>query len=211
MTLGEMARLHVADEGLEVDLRIAPVEGWTRSMLWPETGLEWIAPSPNLPDFASAQWYPGPCLLEFSGVSVGRGTQAPFAIVGAPWLNSLQLLEAAMAWPAEAGENFDLEAIEFAPTRATHEGEPCYGVRLRSKAPADSDYKTVALGIALLATLHRIHPAELDENGVRKALQLLGSRAVLDCILQGDIAEAIRLAAHDAEQFAVRRAPFLLY
>src|SRR5690606_2200786 len=88
LTMGELALLFKSDAQLDVELHIAQVLGWQRSMLWPQTGLEWPVPSPNLPDFQSALWYPGTCLLEFSGLSVGRGTETPFQIVGAPWMNA---------------------------------------------------------------------------------------------------------------------------
>ena len=75
LTLGEIALLHCSRENLNVELRIAPIFDWKRALRWNQTGLNWIAPSPNLPDFRSADWYPATCLLEFSGVSVGRGNR----------------------------------------------------------------------------------------------------------------------------------------
>jgi beta-N-acetylhexosaminidase len=151
LTLGEIAQWHRTQTALNLDLRIVTVRGWKRDLRWPATELEWIAPSPNLPNYASAAWYPSTCLLEFSGVSVGRGTEAPFQIVGAPWLNAQRVLDAAVSWSDEVRDSVTLEAIDFTPSRPLFEGEACHGVRLR--AERIEDVPLTALGLALLETI----------------------------------------------------------
>lgn len=86
MTLGELARFANGELGIGADLVVVPVQGWQRCTWFDETGLPWIRPSPNLPDLASVAWYPGTVLFEATNLSVGRGTDAPFRQVGAPWL-----------------------------------------------------------------------------------------------------------------------------
>jgi uncharacterized protein YbbC (DUF1343 family) len=103
-------------------------------MLWPDTGLPWSAPSPNLPDFEAAAWVPATCLLEFSQVSVGRGTSAPFRIVGAPWLDAARVIEDMAAWPASLRDGIHCQAIDFVPARAIFAGQACQGIRLRKNA-----------------------------------------------------------------------------
>ena len=84
MTVGELARLYVGEFGIDVELHVVPVDGWRRDMPFDETGLPWVAPSPNIPDLASALAYPGTCLFEGTPLSVGRGTERAFQWVGAP-------------------------------------------------------------------------------------------------------------------------------
>jgi uncharacterized protein YbbC (DUF1343 family) len=88
MTMGELLRLANAELGIGADLVVVPVRGWRRCMWFDQTGLPWIPPSPNLPDLESVAWYPGTVLFEATGLSVGRGTDAPFRQIGAPWLDA---------------------------------------------------------------------------------------------------------------------------
>ena len=86
MTLGELARLANRELDLGTELRVVPAAGWSRSMTQDETGLPFVPPSPNLRDLESLFHYPGSCLFEGTALSVGRGTDAPFLLLGAPWL-----------------------------------------------------------------------------------------------------------------------------
>jgi uncharacterized protein YbbC (DUF1343 family) len=210
LTLGELALLFCSDAHLKMELHVAKMRGWTREMLWPQTGLQWPIPSPNLPDFQSALWYPGICLLEFSGVSVGRGSHAPFQIVGAPWLDAQGVLRALEHEPVFA-QNFRAETIEFTPARGEHEGVNCRGLEFKTQNP---DFKTqtfVPLGLLLLGALHRVQPREFGEEKLQAALPLLGAPGVLPLLQAGDIQSAIEIASRDAEAFRLRRRPFLRY
>ena len=86
LTAGEMARLAVRALQLDVRLEVVPLEGWRREMTWADTGRPWPRPSPNLRTAEAALAYPGVALLEATNVSEGRGTDAPFLLLGAPWL-----------------------------------------------------------------------------------------------------------------------------
>jgi beta-N-acetylhexosaminidase len=209
LTLGEIAQWHRTQAALNLDLRIVTVRGWKRDMQWPATELEWIAPSPNLPDYASAAWYPSTCLLEFSGVSVGRGTEAPFQIVGAPWMEPHRVLAAAGSWPDEVRESVSVEAIDFTPSLPLFEDEACHGIRLRAEKVGNVPLTT--LGLALLETLHRTHPDQLNEEKLRAAQPLIGSQRVLDAVRNGDLHEAIAVSESGAQQFREERAVHLLY
>ena len=92
LTLGEMARLLNARRPRPAALRVVAMEGWRRSMPWRDTGRPWIAPSPNLRSAEAALAYPGTCLLEATNVSEGRGTESPFLLIGAPWMEPRRLL-----------------------------------------------------------------------------------------------------------------------
>jgi uncharacterized protein YbbC (DUF1343 family) len=111
MTPGELARLFNRSFDVVVDLRVVPADGWSRDMMFPDTGLPWRAPSPNMPDVTSALHYPGTCLFEGTNLSVGRGTGFPFQWVGAPWLDGEALAAALSA--------LDLPGVVFQPARFT--------------------------------------------------------------------------------------------
>jgi len=201
MTMGELALLHRADQNLDLDLQIAKVQNWRRDFLWPDLNLEWRTPSPNLPDFQSAAWYPGLCLLEFSGVSVGRGTDAPFQILGAPWMDPAKVL-----LPESLKSTFDAEPIDFIPTRGKWENELCHGLRFSREKLPDTE-SVVYLGMALLAALHQTH----EELEAEKSLTLLGSRQVLQLLLENQLESAFEIARRDTAVFGEKRREFLLY
>ena len=147
MTAGELARMYVGEFGIEVDLHVVPMEGWRRDMTFDETGLPWVAPSPNMPSVESALAYPGTCLFEGTPLSVGRGTDRAFQWVGAPWLDGSALAEALNAYGLP-GVRF--EAVTFTPTDAGDgkwEGEEIAGVQL---VPSATDYDASRAAVAML-------------------------------------------------------------
>jgi len=133
MTIGELALLFNTEYGIEADLRVIPASGWSRDSWADETGIPWIATSPNMPTLESAVHYPGTCLFEGTNLSVGRGTDRPFQQLGAPWLDSEPLLEAL--------SRHDLPGVRFE------------SVRFTPAAPDDSKYGGIDLpGVRLYAT-----------------------------------------------------------
>lgn len=149
MTPGEHARTFRGLFGVEADLSVVPMEGWDPSMLFDETGLPWVPPSPNMPDLVSALHYPGTCLFEGTNLSVGRGTARPFQQVGAPWLDPEALASTLTDYGLE-GVRF--EAVRFTPTEPTDgkwAGEEVAGVRFVVTDPAVYD-PTVAAIAALI-------------------------------------------------------------
>ncbi|HEX8552278.1 MAG TPA: DUF1343 domain-containing protein [Abditibacteriaceae bacterium] len=206
LTMGEIAGLHRADENLVCALHVVRAAGWQRPQLWPSVNGSWVAPSPNLPHFTGAEWYPGACLLEFCDVSVGRGTDTPFQIVGAPWIDA-ERWKSALDDFAPLLPDYSWERRDFIPTRATHEGVLCHGLHFQCDA---SIKNIVSLGMAMLASLRTSHP-EFTEQQMAKSMSLLGSRAALNFLQRGELTEAIALAHRYAEQFRRKREPFLLY
>ena len=209
LTLGELALLHQANENLDVDLRVVKCRHWRRETLWPQTQLSWIAPSPNLPDFASAQWYPALCLLEFSGVAVGRGTSAPFQIVGAPWMSANRVLETLKSCAVWNSSGVRAEAIEFVPTRAIYENEVCRG--LKFSADDASSVSMTDLGLVLLWALRQSHPDNFGEDKLRASWQLVGSHRVLDAIESGALDAALNISREGLQQFEEEKKAILLY
>ncbi len=152
MTAGELARMFVGEFGIEAELHVVPVEGWQREMTFDETSLPWVAPSPNMPDLASAMAYPGTCLFEGTPLSVGRGTTRAFQWVGAPWLDGEELAERLNAYDVE-GVRF--EAATFTPSApgdGKFDGEELQGVRLVAETTAyDAPRAAVAMLIETFA------------------------------------------------------------
>ena len=125
MTLGELALLLRDERHPDLSLSVVTCRGWERRRWWDETGLPWVAPSPNMPTLLTATLYPGACLVEATNLSEGRGTTRPFQLLGAPWLDgeALQRRLAALALPGAA-----FRATRFRPAFQKHAGADCGGV-----------------------------------------------------------------------------------
>ncbi len=135
MTPGELARLLQGEFGVDVELGVAPLSGWSRGDWFTDTGLPWVAPSPNMPSVESARHYPGTCLFEGTNLSVGRGTPIAFQQIGAPWLDG-EALAANLAAYGLPGVRF--EAVRFVPENpgdGKHGGVEVGGVRLVATNP----------------------------------------------------------------------------
>ncbi len=128
MTVGELARLFERERNLGLALEVIPVRGWSRGMRFDETGLPWVNPSPNMRNLTQAMLYPGVGLLEFCDISVGRGTDTPFEIVGAPWIDDDVALAAELN--AEGLPGIRFVPIRFTPTASKFADEECGGVRM---------------------------------------------------------------------------------
>ena len=200
LTMAELARWFVDYKQLDVEVLIAPIENWTRDLRWPQTGLQWRRPSPNLPDFTAAAWYPGLCLLEFCDFCVGRGTDAPFQILAAPDLDAESFVE---SWDNPA---IEAAAIEVVPAHAKFAGERCRGVRFAGEAPVNPVY----FGLQVIANLRAVAP-DWSREDFDKAAQLIGSRAVMDGLWKGDFVPAETLWFDDAMRWKTKSAPFLIY
>ena len=154
LTAGELAQLWKGEWGLELDLRIVPCRGWQRSMHWPDTGLPFVPTSPAMPSYESALLYPGLCLLEATNLSVGRGTDRPFRIAGAPWLEAE---ETTRTFNALGLPGVRAEPCAFTPAQEPHAGTPCGGVLLRATDP--QAFRPVKAALHLLAAIIGTHSA----------------------------------------------------
>ena len=125
MTIGELAKMANTEYKVNADLTVIPCKGWKRSMWYDQTGLMWINPSPNMRNLTQATLYPAVCLLEATNVSVGRGTDQPFELFGAPWVDGRKLA-AALNGANLPGLRF--VPITFTPTSSKHAKKPCQGV-----------------------------------------------------------------------------------
>ncbi|MEO8189793.1 MAG: exo-beta-N-acetylmuramidase NamZ domain-containing protein [Acidobacteriota bacterium] len=204
MTPGELLGLFNSENRIGARLEVVRMRGWNRGLWYDETGLEWINPSPNMRSLTEAALYPGVGLLEPTNVSVGRGTDAPFEMVGAPWIDGRRLA-AYLAARKIPGVRFT--PVRFTPAASVHQGKRCAGIRIDV---VDRDaLRPVALGIELISALRALFPGDWDRLNLPA---LLANGATLARIEAGDSPERIVASwGSDLAAFARRRAPHLLY
>ena len=206
-TVGELARLFNAERRIGADLQVVSMPNWNRRLWFDETGLPWVNPSPNLRNIREVALYPGVGFLENLPLSVGRGTDTPFEIIGAPWIDGTAL-EANLNARRLPGVSFT--AAHFTPISSKHKGTVCGGVQInlwdrRLCRPTE-------LGIHLADALARLYPAALTPEILMGMRNWIGNSAVPAAIARGVApAEIIRSWSPDVEAWLKRREPFLLY
>lgn len=204
MTIGELARMFNAENKIGADLQVITMKGWRRRETYDQTGLAWIPPSPNLRTLDAAFLYPGVEILQAGGVSVGRGTDAPFEIFGAPWIHA-DGLAAELDRRRISGVRFT--AAQFTPRDGLYSGQPCEGVRIEITRRASLD--SMRMGLEVADALHRLYP---DKFQLEKIITLLGSQATLEGLESGDPpARIVAGWADELSQFRRTRAKYLLY
>jgi uncharacterized protein YbbC (DUF1343 family)/CubicO group peptidase (beta-lactamase class C family) len=204
MTVGELARLINAERGFGAALGVIRCEGGSPLRWLDETGQPWRNPSPNMRSLTAATLYPGVGLLEFCKVSVGRGTDTPFEVLGAPYLNDVDFA-AALNQSGLPGIRF--EPVRFTPTASVFANQECAGVCF--VITDRQTFHAADLGMVLASYLHTHHPKSF---GVEKMKPLLGDSQTLDAIRSGKPLNAIReVRDREVVSFETRRAPYLLY
>jgi uncharacterized protein YbbC (DUF1343 family) len=204
MTIGEIAMMFREERKLDLELTVVPCENWNRAGAWDVTGLPWVNPSPNMRSLRQAFLYPGIGFLETTNISVGRGTDTPFEILGAPWIKSGPLAQE-LNRQGLGGVAFIPRS--FTPNGSKFQGELCHGVEVIVTDRARCE--PVGIGIAIAAALRRLHESEWE---TRSLYRLLGSRAVVEGIRDGSLVHAddprVREGVSD---FLTRRAQYFLY
>lgn len=162
LTMGEIARMAVGEEWIDIagdlNYRVIKAEGWSRDMIWPETGLDWIPPSPNLPTFEHAYAYAGTVIFEATNLSEGRGTSDPFLIIGAPAFK----VEPGKLEELEAKHHVKLDTVSFRPqsipgkaVNPKWEGELCRGIKISfNEKFQKADPFLLGLDLLMLAKEH---------------------------------------------------------
>jgi uncharacterized protein YbbC (DUF1343 family)/CubicO group peptidase (beta-lactamase class C family) len=204
LTPGELARLWNRDRKIGADLRVVAMRGWSRALWYDETGLEWVNPSPNMRSLPAATLYPGIGLLETTNLSVGRGTDTPFEVIGAPWLDGGRLARV-LAARNIAGVTFT--PIHFTPTSSTFSGERVGGLRL---TVTDREaLSPVSLGIEIAVALRDLYAADWDFSRLEV---LLANRRAFELLRGGAAAgEVVASWQKDLAGFRARAAADLLY
>ncbi|MEX2142270.1 MAG: DUF1343 domain-containing protein [Pirellulales bacterium] len=204
MTTGELARYFKQELKLNLDLEVIACEGWERKDAWDATGLVWVNPSPNMRSLTQAWLYPGVGLLETTNVSVGRGTDTPFEVIGAPWLDGRRLA-ADLRRRSIRGASF--VAIEFTPASSRFAGQKCGGVNI---IITDwRQFEPLRTGFEIAAALRRLYPDAWEAEGY---LRLLGNRRTLEALLSRKSADEMKAVADEGvQEFLERRSRALLY
>jgi uncharacterized protein YbbC (DUF1343 family) len=204
MTMGELARMFNAENKIGAELHVVAMKDWRRSETYDQTGLRWIPPSPNLRTLNAAFLYPGIEILQSSGVSVGRGTDTPFELLGAPWIQAAELA-AELNRRAVPGVRF--QAALFTPDNGLYKGQYCQGVSIAITNRAELN--SMRMGLDIAAALHRLYPQQFH---LEKTIELLGSQATLERLEHGDDpARIIAGWSDDLDKFRATRAKYLLY
>lgn len=204
MTIGELARMFNGERRMGVKLTVVKLRNWRRMEWFDQTGLRWVNPSPNLRNLYATALYPGLNMLNMRGVSIGRATENPYNVLGAPWIDERRLA-GYLNGRGIAGASF--VPVRFTPSADTFAGLECGGVFINV---LDRDrLNTGRLGIELVAALWKLYPGRFDPD---KTLPRVGSRKVLEAIKRGeDPAGMERIWQPDLERFRRIRARYLLY
>jgi uncharacterized protein YbbC (DUF1343 family) len=204
MTIGELATLLNADDHLGVALSVVTMRGWRRESYGDETGLPWVNPSPNLRSVSEAVLYPAIGLLEATNVSVGRGTDAPFEQVGAPWIDGSAL---AAAVTAEAQTGVEVNPAVFTPDADRFAGQVCNGIHL--KVIDRTRFEPVTAGLAIARALHRLYPAVWQFAKLDRLLIHPATMTALDAGLP--LASIVETYRDELASFVKKREKYLLY
>lgn len=204
MTIGELAQLFNGEFGVKCDLTVIQCEGWKRAMWFDETGLTWLNPSPNMRNVTQALLYPGVCLLEQTNVSVGRGTDQPFEVLGAPWVNGPRL---AAALNAAKLPGVRFVPIEFTPNASKHANKPCQGVYII--VTERNAFSPVLTGVTIAWHLEKLFGADFQQEGVGRLLHNPDALAAI--FAAEDPARVPATWAKPLAKFKEARAKHLIY
>jgi len=204
MTVGELALLINDERHIGADVEVVCCEGWQRSGWWDATGLFWTNPSPNMRSLTQATLYPGIGLLEFTNVSVGRGTDTPFEVFGAPWMDAPHV---ACRLNSRNIPGVRFVPIQYKPSSSTYANTICSGINII--ITDRSAFKSVLTGIEIAVMLHNIHAATFDATRYDR---LLANNYVYRAFFEGASAKTLHdVCAADSAGFIARRLRYLQY
>ena len=215
MTIGELAGYLNEQHAIGCRLTVVPMRGWRRAMLWEDTGLPWVPPSPNMPTPDTARVYSGGCLIEGTNLSEGRGTTRPFEWIGAPYLEARRY---AAALERERLPGVRFRPARFLPTFQKWAGRLCEGVQVH--VTDATRFKPFLTGLAEIAIARRLAPRGFawrqppyEFETRRLPIDILcGTDEIRRAIEDGTPLAAIERAwQRDLERWKRRRAPYLLY
>jgi len=204
MTIGELAKLFNEEKHLDADLTVIPMRGWLRGDWFDSTGALWVSPIPDIRNLDQAALYPGVALIEATNISVGRGTDMPFQLIGSPYFLPKELAAYLNAR--------NIGGVRFLPTSFTPTAGPfarreCFGVSILVTNREELD--APALGLELAAALHKLYPLGYD---LAHMSQILANKADVNALQAGEDPNRIVESERDKlEQFMDLRAKYLLY
>ncbi len=204
MTMGELAKMFNVEHNINAHLEVVPMNGWMRGDWYDSTGLPWINTSPNLRSLTENTLYPGVGLVEFTNISVGRGTDTPFEVLGAPWIKSRELAEYLNARNI-SGVRF--VPVTFTPASSNYANQKCEGINLI--LTDRNAFDSPELGIELASALHKLYAQQFN---LGRMIDLLLNQSVYDAISNGEDPRRISEDWRGAlEQFQQQRQKYLIY
>ncbi len=204
MTMGELAKLFNSERGINASLTVIPMEGWMRGDWYDSTGLAWVSPSPNLRSLTEATLYPGVALVEGTNVSVGRGTETPFELLGAPWIKARELSQYLNARNI-SGVRF--VPVSFTPSASNYSGQKCEGVNIL--LTDRNGFDAPELGIELASALRKLYPEQYD---MERMMELVVNQPVYDAIGAGEDPRHVAADWQERlEKFQQMRQKYLIY
>jgi uncharacterized protein YbbC (DUF1343 family) len=216
MTIGELAEMFSGEGWLKVkkkpDLTVIKMDGWERNSFFDEYNIEWLKPSPNIPYPETAIVYPGTCLIEGLNVSEGRGTNNPFLLIGAPFINPPELIERLKEY---GSASVKLEETEFTPVvipgmaySPKYENEKCKGIRISIRNR--NKFESVKFGIELVKAIYDLYPGKA--KFISSFDRLSGDEQIRESIIKGKSPEKIFASwSKELNEFLQVRKKYLLY
>ncbi|WP_251129857.1 DUF1343 domain-containing protein [Exiguobacterium sp. CH10] len=207
MTVGELAQLFNSEYHIQADLEVVKMKGWKRSMMYEDTGLPFVMPSPNMPTTDTVNVYPATGLFEGTNLSEGRGTTKPFQLIGAPYIQAHEY--------AKELNDLDLpgvafRAASFTPTFSKHAGKLTHGVEVYVTDP--TRFESTKTGIAMIQTAHDLYPDDFEFLANDFITKLTGNVYVKDMILEGaPLDEILTKVEDERDAFLPIRKEYLLY
>ena len=207
MTFGELALMFNIERKIGADLEVVKMPNWNRRILFDQTGITWVNPSPNIRNVRQAAVYPGVGFLEGMPLSVGRGTDTPFEVIGAPWMDGVALAD---NLNARRLPGVSFAPVRFKPTSSKHKDVECGGIQImlwdrRLCRPTE-------LGIHLADALARLFPQNIDAKTLEIMHRWIGNKIIPEQIAKGTPPEEIIASwSKDVDTWKARRTPFLLY
>jgi uncharacterized protein YbbC (DUF1343 family) len=204
LTMGELARLFNGERAIHANLTVVTADQWVRDAWFDQTGLAWVNPSPNMRNLNQATLYPGIGGIEFSNISVGRGTDQPFEQLGAPWVDGPSL---AAALNARRLPGIRFYPTTFTPTSSKYAGEACHGIFMVITDRAA--LQPVRMSLEIVAALARLHG---DRYQLESTARLFGSSESLERVTKGEDPAAVASSwGPDEARWRQTRAKYLLY
>ncbi|MEQ1472716.1 MAG: DUF1343 domain-containing protein [Candidatus Acidiferrum sp.] len=204
LTAGELAQLFNVENKINCDLHVIAMKNWRRNYFFEDTGLRWIAPSPNLRTLNGSIVYPGLEILQNAGISVGRGTDTPFEKFGAPWMHGAEV-SARLNVRHIAGLFFS--ATELTPSSGLYNGQKCGGVAIRVDDAQAA--RSMSMGLEIAVLLKTLYPEHFDSA---KLLLLTGNAETVRQVQEGVGARQIISGwSKDLQAFEQVRRKYFLY
>lgn len=204
LTLGEMATMFAKARKIESSLTVVKMQGWRREMYLFDTGLFWLNPSPNMRSLEAALLYPGIGMLEFTNLSVGRGTETPFEVLGAPWIDETKL---AQMLNAANLSGVRVVPLRFTPTTSKFAKQECHGVHFA--ITNWNEFRSFDLGLAVAHSLLKLHGDQWEQAAWKK---LLGNEDLYHRAVAGeDVSAILKSFESDLKDFQARKKAVELY